>query len=616
MSITALLNEYKNELSHIEISPIGISNSDITIRPNQSKNEDDLELSIHQLNRQSIPQLNERYDSVGKEIHELKLYKHVADKVAQIRALIKKQKSITDLLDFQLLFLLLKATKVSAEKYSDLSHEVGLLNDKFTIQLNEYFQLLIPNEFVINNAFILREFNTLLENNGIHLEGYNRLVLQLEQLIEEVQRGRTLAYSVDEFDEVATLSSDGTIDTFQSYQSLASFINKISYFETDKLLNVISISVEEYIRKDISSIIRDALQITHLKRLSEVVPIEFIHQDLESDLKKIYDVSVVDSYINRIKREFQLTTLDELEDWEVKEIKNDEIKEDEDNWDDGWDDGWDDEKLDEQNESKQPQHINTEKNKISKLPKQLIPVFVEYRDRFENTSLLVTTFFALAIGKYPRILDSFLLYNDLNYLSQELDVDDFKLIALREFNQSVIEHYKLIKDVITKLLNNDKEAEDTEYYELDEESLNLMGSLYQLFNGIFQLRETNASKFRDLVINLVDCINYTLIKAIVRLDDISELQSVKFAHIIDYLNNVTAPFLEQISEKREAIKSFNKLDNIKFLISNHLTAIMDRFYEGEFRDVETAELCKVLQNVFEASELRDGYINEIVEFRT
>ncbi|CQB90288.1 Retrograde transport protein Dsl1 C terminal [Chlamydia trachomatis] len=42
---------------------------------------------------------------------------------------------------------------------------------------------------------------------------------------------------------------------------------------------------------------------------------------------------------------------------------------------------------------------------------------------------------------------------------------------------------------------------------------------------------------------------------------------------------------------------------------------MERFYQGELFNLETQELVNMIKSIFIQSELRDNYIQEIIEFR-
>ncbi|KAF6054947.1 Retrograde transport protein Dsl1 C terminal family protein [Candida parapsilosis] len=106
-----------------------------------------------------------------------------------------------------------------------------------------------------------------------------------------------------------------------------------------------------------------------------------------------------------------------------------------------------------------------------------------------------------------------------------------------------------------------------------------------------------------------------LIQLIFTIDDISENQCLLYSLLIDNLNNITIPILGEIGVSKSSIDSFNKANNVRFLLNNHLKDIIDRFYQGELFDLATGEMVNMIRSIFIQSEIRDNYINEIIEFR-
>ena len=81
------------------------------------------------------------------------------------------------------------------------------------------------------------------------------------------------------------------------------------------------------------------------------------------------------------------------------------------------------------------------------------------------------------------------------------------------------------------------------------------------------------------------------------------------------MQNVTLPNVQEVDDTKDAVESFHKLDNVVFLINNHLKEIKERFYDGEFFDLQTQELTALIKSVFVQSGPRDDLITEISEFR-
>ena len=153
---------------------------------------------------------------------------------------------------------------------------------------------------------------------------------------------------------------------------------------------------------------------------------------------------------------------------------------------------------------------------------------------------------------------------------------------------------------------------------LDDYNLNQLSLIYKWFQTFFesrQFRQTNFGKFEQLITELVDFANMWLIQLIFTIDDISENQCLLYSLLIDNLNNITIPILGEIGVSKSSIDSFNKANNVRFLLNNHLKDIIDRFYQGELFDLATGEMVNMIRSIFIQSEIRDNYINEIIEFR-
>lgn len=595
MSIGSLLQHYNDELKHIDQTlSTPLTKKDFTLDPSFVAR---FEQPVDQDDDHSLEDLQQKYDTINKEIASLRALTTSNPRLEEINSLLDKQKGISDLLDFQQLCVLLKQGSGGASTRD--------LNNRLSQQMNDYLLLLMPSAYQINNVYILMEFNSLATKNGFVFENYSQMLNEWLNVVDEIfEHGVGLKLKGEEGDEYVELEKCKNDEVLQSCNDLMAFVDNVG-INANELAEKIASHVSTYIRANVKKIASDLDAVILLKHLAGRAPIPGISPStVDSDLQKIYDDAAVTDYIDRIKLVLG-SDLEKLQDWEVSEPKENEPKEEEDNWDDGWDESWDDDEPEEEKEKKQVVKISSGIGKVGSILK-------EYKsDLGEHSNVVVTAVIALAVGKYPPVGESFLVYNDFCYLTNETGIDTFQNWVLHEFNESVIGYYKTIKRVVRDLL----ELTDYSMDEFEDKVYNYTGELYKLFNGLSQLKETNGEKFRGLVVNLAECVNLSLIKAVIMLPDIGEAQSGKISQVIDELKNVTKPFLMEINEPTRNLPSYNKLDNIDFLVLHSLAEIMERFNDGKFHDVETSELCKMLQNLFEESEKRDMYINEIVDIR-
>ncbi|CAI5755615.1 unnamed protein product [Candida verbasci] len=310
----------------------------------------------------------------------------------------------------------------------------------------------------------------------------------------------------------------------------------------------------------------------------------------------------LNEYIETLKQAFSSGS--------IKKTKEVSLEEETD-WDDNWNDNWDDEEENENDKNETSNKLTT-----TQLIQDIMPLFNEYDSSLKI--YLITSIKALSIVEYPSLANSFIMYNDFQYLSQKLKDESMLTFVESLWKQVLKKFYEELKILIASLNLNTVHTPNSEEGILDDYNLNQLSLIYKWFNILFeekQFKSTNPVKFKELVVNLVEYLNNYLIRKVVNLIDISEFQSEQIGLIIDNLNNVTIPYILQLELKKDEIESFNKLKNVKFLINNHLKDIMDRFYQGELYDIDTNELVKLLRNTFIQSELRDNYINEIIEFR-
>ena len=312
---------------------------------------------------------------------------------------------------------------------------------------------------------------------------------------------------------------------------------------------------------------------------------------------------------------------------EAVEEQGAEEEEEEDQWDDGWQEDWDQDspvqspakspaKSPVQSLMKpKPEKVDIEKSptdstsmKVTKLPLQLVEIVNDfYGESSSNESLLISTILSLSTVTYPSINESFLQYNDLQYLYKNLPME-----KLDKFSNNLIKTLQnnVSNELIQLLVNHNLE------YDQDK----LLPEIILWFDNkiSLELNHTNTMKFIDIIVYAMDFINNWITNSIFSMEDIGEETG---ARLMGLITNIEQAFVIIIEVKLSSLgvempPSFHKLDNVKFIINNHLVDIIERFYQGEFYDLSTNELITCLQQCFIKSDLRDNYINEIVEFRS
>ncbi|KAG7661627.1 DSL1 [[Candida] subhashii] len=324
--------------------------------------------------------------------------------------------------------------------------------------------------------------------------------------------------------------------------------------------------------------------------------------------------------------------------------------EQEDNWNDQWEEDWDEEedtptaqqsKPDPKEktltptpaqpiiaptpiESKTIETKQVQKKgsmQITQLPNNLITILEEFKSHSIDLRYIVSAIESLSLVTYTPLSSSFLMYNDFQYLSSKSDISEFINFVESQWNQVRNEYYSEFESILSGLDLGGTSGDEGDNYDdiLDDYNMGEVSKVYEWLNKLFEKKQylkSNKYKFKQLIIELMNYGNKWLISKIVELPDISEMQCNKITQVIDSLNNVTIPILQQIQIPKDSVESYSKLNNVQFLLNNHLRDIMDRFYAGDLYDLTTEELIRIIRNVFIQSDVRDSCINEIIEFRT
>ena len=612
----------------------------------------------------TISELNNKFEIITDNLNHLNELQEINFKLKEIETYLGKPKTLQSILDLQYLNNLFNKEIIidTSSKYiiyKQIKKRIDSLYQDFIVQLNEYLTiLLIPDPYTITNVAILQDFNRFLLKNGHNIDAYDKYKENWDKLVDSILESPSSNQSnlnliVDELEDTIKLefvSDNGNNNFIKSIINLIKFINELQYPTIKNYLNSkISKNIIDKISININQIINDKQQLTDLDELvvlchennwNVLSRMEEGSGSIKEKLNKLHLDWIVDNYVERIKKVFKSDAMKQTEliDFDTGKLNKEENKatnensknddDGDDGWNDNWDDGWEEEEEEEKEtdtgDKASHQDTSDEKIVITKIPSELLILINEFSRNSSDLNHLITSIQALATVEYPSLANSFLLLNDLNYLSSKLssssDAQKLTQFVNCNWNQVLIKFYLELKIVLSSLNLENDELNNNNFDELDDYNLNQLSLIYKWFNILFeekQLKSTNKPKFILLVIDLVEFINNWLIQMIFNLDDISEHQCTKITHIIDNLNNVTIPYIQELDgiNKDSSIESYHKLNNVKFLVNNHLKDIMERFYQGELFNLETQELVNMIKSIFIQSELRDNYIQEIIEFR-
>lgn len=589
--------------------------------------------SAEGLRHLSITQLNNKSEAINQQIQELTKLNTFKTNLEEIEQLLSNlQLSINSLLDLQHLSHLFKQIQdipsTNYMIYKQIIRKVASLHITFVDHLNKYLKLILPDEFTILHASIIGDFNQFITKNGYNLSIYADYRTKWDELIDRLFSICEVRIVKDEEEETEIKEVEGT-DFITSLINFVTFINRINHAPIKNYLNSkISKLVAGQLFKNVEEIIDNQEQIKQLNelmKLCEETNWNFLNKiegsgTIEERLNKLHLDRIIDDYVGKIKHVLNTSSFAELKDIdEVVEKRGETKTRNDTDWDESWDDGWDEE----EEETKDPQESKNigdsqkqDKIKVSQVPEDLEQLFKQFSAYSNDIWYLTTTIKALALVQYPSLTSSFVMYNDFIKLSQITGDESLVSFMNSNWNQIMLGFIQELKTLISTLnLESEVNMEDEI---LDDYNLNQLSLIYKWFQDLFetkQFRQTNFKKFQQLVIELIDFANNWILQLIFTIEDISENQCILYSLLIENLNNITIPILGEIGVSKDSIDSFNKSNNVKFLLNNHLKDIMDRFYQGELFDLSTSELINIIKSIFIPSEIRDNYINEIIEFR-
>lgn len=445
------------------------------------------------------------------------------------------------------------------------------------------------------------------------------------------------------------------------FNSMESFIRFVDLVDNQNLRNVFLSKISHSLMQVISQNIRTLMQSENNSATRELVNLVNVaretgwslsigstfnsSQNLHEKLGNLYLEWIEDKYIDQIMQFFKehfKETVRRVSDLKVPNEKKQKVASAEqgadNNWDENWsEDGWDEEIQDDWNwgDEENPQELPKSPRKhnlnsldtstmvISDVPSRLQRIVEDFKaeSKTENFNILAIAIQSLLLVYYPPLEHTFLLYNDLKQMGTLSGSSELTKFADTLWSQLKLKFTNQVVELVlaVDLQHDDFVAASTDLnkFELDEDNWTQLSKISNWFKNLFStdLQKTNKPMFHDFIIDMVNLINSWLANSIIRMDEITEYQSIKITTIVEMMQNVTLPNVQQVDDTKDAVESFHKLDNVVFLINNHLKEIKERFYDGEFFDLQTQELTALIKSVFVQSGPRDDLITEISEFR-
>lgn len=359
-----------------------------------------------------------------------------------------------------------------------------------------------------------------------------------------------------------------------------------------------------------------SLHITKLPNLANLRQICGSWNIQISDLDELYYNWQTDQYIDRVRKIF---TSPEFSEWvnqlsDATAAPTDASENQNNDWD-NWDDAWDEEEKEE--EPQKPTDSDSPKVMVSLVAHKLVEAIIDF-----NNPNIFDSVKALAPILYPPCMESFVMSNDLHYVAEQVQASTLSRFADSYWTQQLAgidsEILVLLRDVGINSKQassniNEEDSDSSDDGTLDDATIAKLTKLHQRLQNISnsQLHYSNTEKYHALVSHVVKLINTFLIHSIYLLEDIGQSQAVKIGNLVDACNDITVPF---VGSKREDLL-YHKLENVQFIVGGHLHEIVERFYQGEFYDLDTEEITALIESTFTPSELRDRSIGEITDFR-
>ncbi|KAG7195699.1 uncharacterized protein KQ657_002081 [Scheffersomyces spartinae] len=433
----------------------------------------------------------------------------------------------------------------------------------------------------------------------------SKIVNAWDELLSRIIGGTTAAV----FDDEHQVLTSSLTQEDKYVDSLVAFMMFIDACRSDKnkFRSKINHSMVNYL----------SLHITKLPNLAKLRQLCGSWNIQISDLDELYYNWQTDQYIDRVRKIFMSPELGEwvnqLYDISSSPNQVSNTQNSNNDWD-NWDEAWDEEEDDEQQHKTS---LETDKPKvmISQVAHKIVEAIIDF-----NNPNIFDSVKALASVLYPSYMESFVMFNDLHYIAEQIQAATLARFADNYWTQQLAgldtEILEILREIgVNKRLANvtEEDSDSSDDGTLDDVTVAKFSKLHQKLKSLSdsQLHYTNTAKYHDLASHIVKLINTYFIHSIYLLEDIGQVQATKIGNLVDACNKITIAF---VGSKREELL-YHKLDNVKFIVGGHLADILDRFYRGELYDLDTEEITALIESTFTPSERRERAIQEITEFR-
>lgn len=216
---------------------------------------------------------------------------------------------------------------------------------------------------------------------------------------------------------------------------------------------------------------------------------------------------------------------------------------------------------------------------------------------------------------YPNIL---LFYNDYSKILEECslqyDIDltmNFKM-ASKFITNYFNGYFKSIEGLINEYNSSiwfDNATNIKKFYL--EFNIRMSNQIGEILNEFSEIKGVNTELVGRNEITLIFKTFNLICDKLLSRNDISSDECETFTQIINELLMV----FNSYGVKLNQIQSFNKLQQMKSILGSNLREINDKFYDGEFYELETFELIELIKALFIDSANRDDLLRQIQSVR-
>lgn len=357
-----------------------------------------------------------------------------------------------------------------------------------------------------------------------------------------------------------------------------------------------------------------------------------------------------DSY--KLSGEIEQSLVDEDEGWNDNDLDLDlnsaDQPQDNTEDEDGWDAWEDDVKLDGEEEDKNVQiplisRPLVPSYKYSKLVDEVMLIIGDYmknleglkelgvsKDHFDEAHGLFKHGFKKLCVSYFMLVESniaetyqneILFYNDYNkileecYNAYEVDLTTCFKMSSRFINTLKSNLYSNLSSVIedyNEVIWNDNNLDnDLQLRKRGKEFLMRFDNEFDIVNKkLTKLIGYNTQLITNFFVTVIFQYFNSICDKVLARTDISSYESELLTGIINAVVTNTINKTKSLNLMVEKIQSYNKLQQIKLILSSNLKEILDAFYDAKLFEMETHEMISLIQSLFiESSQRMDAITN-------